>query len=340
MNFFKITGLALISVVVYSCTSPEPEKETIVPFPDEPVVSVSGKVVKGYQRNWKTEGVKGKVKTIFCRYYKQFVPNSWLTNYVTKEHLTFDRNGNVLEQTRYLEDQVFSFRCKYGYDKLGNCLKTISLAEKSDSILFLDIKRLNKQGLFESSKYMTRIPVKTGSSKYKIRTQGFRNEYELISDSQVIYEDYEILGKKAVKSGFRNVENYESGNMMGSTTYSEGKLLSKAIMRYDSRGNMLFRSDSSSFGIQVWKLEYDSNNHQTYFSARDDQSGVFNETHRTFDKHGNQIKQVSYRKGILYERDSYTDTYTYDAQNNWTKRVRKKLNGELISVLKRKITYY
>ena len=118
MAHFKISSLFLVSILVWSCTSPEKNKKSIQDgFPDEPVISASERLVPEYQKNWKTVGVRGKVKEIICMDYKQFVPNSSLPILGVKENFQFDRNGNLSEKSGYSEKQEFLHRLKYSFDK-------------------------------------------------------------------------------------------------------------------------------------------------------------------------------------------------------------------------------
>lgn len=335
MVHLKISFLFLLNALVLSCTSPQ--KTPKVEFPDEPVISVSEKSAPGYQKNWKTMGVRGKVKEIFCTDYKQFVPDSLLPNYRTKENFKFDRKGKLLEESGYLEQQQFSHRYKYSFDKMGNCLKTVSLAEKNDSILFIDQTVLDKEGRVMSSIFYQKVPIdhKMRMFEYKLVSRKERNSYELISDSLVIYRE---IGE--TKEFFKHMDRYQNGNLVSSTVFSEGKFLSETINRYDAQNNLVFRSDSTNSDCSFTTYNYDKENRVISISLRIDARGVFNEFEYAYDKFGNKSKSVTKKKGIIDEHDSFTNAYTYDRQGNWTKCERRKLNRKLISVLKRRITYY
>lgn len=335
MIHFKVSFLFLLSALLLSCTSSQKPRK--VEFPDEPVISVSEKSVPGYQKNWKTMGVRGKVKEIFCTDYKQFVPDSLLPNYRTKENFTFDRKGNLIEESGYLEQQQFSHRYKYAFDKMGNCLKTVSLAEKNDSILFIDQIALDKGGRVMSSIFYQRVPIdqKMRMFEYKLVARKKQNSYELVSDSLVIYREI-----RETKELFKHVDRYQNGNLVSSILFSEGKFLSETINRYDAQNNLVFRSDSTNSDCSVTTYNYDKENRVTSISLRIDARGVFNEFESTYDQFGNKTKSVTKKKGIIDEHDSFTNAYTYDRQGNWTQCERRKLNGKLISIVKRRVTYY
>nr|WP_294858583.1 hypothetical protein [uncultured Fluviicola sp.] len=307
MMHLKIGFLFLISLLVWSCTPPQNTHK--VPFPDEPVLSVSEKSV----------------------------PDSLLPNYATKENFRFDKKGNLVEESGYLEQQRFSYRYKYSFDKMGNCLKTVSLAEKTDSIIFIDYKVLNKEGRLMLSRFCQKLRIEQKAHLFEIKLveRKEQNKYELISDSLVIYR--EIEGTKEL---FKHVDRYQDGNLVSSTLFSAGDFLSKTINRYDAQNNLIFRSDSTTSDVSITTYDYDKENRIISISLRVDARGVFNEFEYGYDQYGNKSKSVTRKKGVIDEHDSFINVYAYDQQGNWTTCERRKLNGKLISVLKRKISYY
>ncbi len=84
-----------------------------------------------YQINWSNFNLKGKVKSIKEFNFKQYVPFSELTYYVSKEDFQFDTADHLLEQTTYLENETFSIRHTYQHDKAGNYIVKISFAKDS-----------------------------------------------------------------------------------------------------------------------------------------------------------------------------------------------------------------
>ncbi len=303
-------------------TKTVPEKK------EKEVTSIATKANPDLQYNYKTHNLFGKVKSVTCTKYQQFVPSSELDILVTKIDLKFDKKGVLVEEAVYLQDNELNYRQKYLSDKMGNRILTESYDEK-DSLVYRNQYTLNKQGLPVLVRYeQTNNPeLLNDESRYK---------YETISDTLIVYYYYSKRYKDF--SGNKTVKRYEKGNLVSSTEY-KGKTIEKQIFYdYDERNNLI--REDEKIGYSTTDYTYDKNNrviHDIFY---------YKTTNRTFDSttlydaFGNIIKYERIDNGVFDNKSSYKDEFTYDAKNNWVKRERYKLNGTKISTLERRIEYY
>jgi len=306
----------LFLFLLVSCSKSEKEKVMT------DVISVSEVAVPYYQKNYKTLNVNGKVKEIFCTDYVQFVPNSDFHTYIVKENYKFDSLENIIEEIALLENDKFSYRHVYTYDKMNNALKKQRFNEANEMISETK-DSLNKQGLFVASYYYDRSEGVTNRFK----------KYEIISDT-VIKSTLYTIDKGVVKDSLKEIKRYRNGNLIYWLGSAEHKY------KYDKNGNQIYQWLKHGLDTLVYHTEYDENNREIKWNVQK-KGKIRNEILKSYDEFGNQIKQVYYNdRGEINDKPSYYDILTYDNQNNWIKRERFRLNGDKISVLERRITYY
>ncbi len=298
---------------------------------EEKIISISKKSVPVYQRNYETLNIKGKVKSITCTNYQQFIPDSELKYFVTKQDYKFDKKGNVSEEMIYNEHDVLDQRKRYFYDDMGNCLKTESFDAKG-KLDYSSTIILNEDGLFVSEEY-----IEQNMTKIYLRN------YMTITDSLIIYhlirrENREGRGIK-IDSVLRAEKEYNNGNLIKETHYSNGRISSVEEFKYDPKGNMTLHSNTGSHLI-LWKFKYDENDRQINWYVQNEFNDMTREIKRTHDNEGNIVKEVSFVNGRLSEEESFINSYVYDKYHNWVKRSKCKLNGDKISILERDITYF
>lgn len=294
------------------------------------VISKAKVSVPNFQKNYKTLNVKGNVRSIECTNYQQFVPNSYLSYYITKEDYKFDERGNIAEETYYHLNEKFHYRNVYSYDEMNNCIQTKGFDEFGNST-FAQTNFLNENGFVIKVQFVE--PNEKGNyiSIY---------DYQTISDSLIIYnESYQEVNETI---NYHYTKIYENDKLVKRIDSSDKfKLVNEMKYKYDSVGNKIFQSDSNKVQVHIWEFEYDENNNMTrWMSLIKRVPEMKNEFFKTYDKFGNIIKEVNYKDGNLNERNSYEAVYEYDKVGNWIKRTRFKLNGDKISVLERKIEYY
>ena len=317
MKFIISLGL-LFSVV--SCSNLKQEKK----IDDIKIFSVSEKAVPSYQKNYKTVNVYGNVKEIICTNYVQFVPNSDINNNVAKMNYKFDRKGNIIEETSILKDDVINYRYVYSYDKMNNAL-ILKGFDESGNLKYVMKDSLNRQGFLVFQDYQEFAAPQLSYKSY--------HKYEKISDTLVIYNTHSEPDKYKAKQ----IERYKNGNLLSKDYYSDG-IHRKNEYKYDKNSNKIFDSEITSDTI-IWARKFDKNNREIKWSVQKNNK-IENEIEKSYDEPGNIIKEVFYEKGKLNDNKSFYDILVYDSQNNWIKRSRFRLNGDKVSVLERKITYY
>lgn len=295
------------------------------------VISKAKVSVPNFQKNYKTLNVKGNVKSIECINYQQFVPNSYLSNYFTKEDYKFDQRGNIVEETVYLLDEKFHYRYVYIFDQMDNCIQTQGYDEFGNST-FIKTKFLNEKGLIFKDEIIEPNEKANYVSIY---------DYKTISDSIVIYNmSYQKINDT---TNYHYVDTYENDKLIKRIRSNDDDTPWVTVdkYKYDQQGNQIFHSDSNKVQLHIWKFEYDDNNNMTrWFTEINRSPKVRNEFIKSYDDFGNIIKEVNYKDNILNEQKSHTALYEYDKNGNWIKRTRFKLNGEKISILERKLEYY
>lgn len=324
MNFKIFFFLFLLSLSTLSCQNIQ--KKEIKNNANE-IVSIASKPNPEYQYNSKTFNLYGKVESIKCIYYEQFVPSSEIDNYVTKIDLMLDQKGNITAETMYLQDNEINYMDQYFYDKMGNRCKTVSY-KKDDDLSFTKEVSLNKESLIELEKFTEPNDSRMNYQK--------NYQYETISDSLVTYYCNSIPEDSF--NGMKTVQVYNNHNLSSKTVYLGDEILRLTLYEYDNKNNLLVENEK--IGHAYYEYKYNEKNKVIYELYKDDISNRTFEKKITYDKIGNIIKEEDYEDGELDEKKSFRDEFEYDNQNNWSKRIRYKLNGTKVSVLKREIKYY
>lgn len=314
----KFSFLTLCLLLLASCSKQKSEEEVVT----DTIISVSEVAVPYYQNNYKKLNLNGKVKEIFCTDYVQFVSDSYSNTYIVKNNYKFDTLGNVIEKISLLKDDKFSSKKVYFYDRMNNVLKTLTFFEANDMVTESKKDSLNKQGLFVSSDYFH----KDKGSKSHIQ------KYEIISDT-IIKSVLYTIEKGIVIDSLKEIKKYENGHLV----YWFGSV--EQEYKYDKNGNKIFQVLKDKRDTLVYHIEYDENNREVKWGSQKN-GEIRLEILKSYDTFGNIIREVYYDRGEISDLSSYYDILTYDNKNNWIKRERFKLNGDKISILERKITYY
>lgn len=301
------------------------------------IISVSRKKIPRFQKNYKTINLQGKVKSIVCTNYQQFVTNSELSNYITKVNYKFDQIGNAIEEITFLAPgEIFHYQ--YYYDDMGNRIKSVKLDENSKKVVAIATSLLDEQGLELNNKSMEL--TKTKDYKDTIRTIETIMKYKIITDTLLDYTFYE---KSRPKDYIRNIDYYKNGNLIKQINYSYGRAWVLSTYQYDEQNNKIMWTESdpdSGSASRIWHFKYDKNNRQINWQVDSFENNFKREIKKSYDDYGNITEEIQIENGKINEKISFKSVYIYDKQNNWIKQTRYKLNGDKISVLDRKITYY
>ncbi|MBO9202799.1 MULTISPECIES: hypothetical protein [Niastella] len=281
---------------------------------------------KEYQKNWKTNNLKGKVKAITAFNYKQFVPDSALTYYVTKEDFTFSPAGNVTEQTTYLLQQVFQSKYVYKYDTAGNYTELTAYDEEGN-FRFKDTYEFDAMGQliadeehnargktrmeYAYNSHGDRILLKDVSPPVSLRE--LRYTYDSIG--RTVQQEYSDTYKNDKTEGSKVVFEYK-GDTIQEMHYEEGTFDYKEQTVYYKEEKILWRKLT---GGNITK--------------------DFEEAYK-YDSSDNVVEYVKRNDLEINTRESYRYEYVFDRQGNWIKRTTYKVDGSPKASIERKIEYY
>ena len=282
---------------------------------------------KAYQNNRQTYNLKGNVRSIIEFNYKQYVPDSELTYYVTKRYYKFNAAGNCTELTTFLEQESFQGRNVYQYDEAGNNTEIIAYNEDST----LDYKvtyvfdeqgnmiEFSNYGSSGNLKYRDQRTYGPGLSFVKHRVgltpPGSTSTYRYTYDSQGrrTSEDYYTDDETKLK---RRTEWLYSGDTTRETEYNRfGELSGTKLSVYDKNSRLIESKINAGYEDMT-------------------------ETHYKYDTFGNILECIVKDSAGVDMRRSCRCEYKYDKTGNWIKRITYKADGTLKSSIERKIGYY
>lgn len=294
------------------------------------------KKISRLQNNYKTVNVLGKVKSIVCTNYEQFVSNSELSNLVIKVDYKFNEKGNVIEEITYLAFGEIN-RYKYFYDDMGNRIKSIKF-DNSNKNIVVAYSLLNEKGL----EINTKSTELTKTKDYKDTIIIFEDifKYKVVTDTLL---DYTFYNKMRPKDSIRNVDHYKNGNLIKQINYSHGRAWGLLTFQYDKNNNKITQTEydaDSEKPARTWRYKYDKNNREINWKTDSFENNFKHEIKKSYDNFGHITEEIQIENGKINEKISYKYVYVYDQQNNWIKQARYKLTGDKVSVLERNIIYY
>jgi hypothetical protein len=282
---------------------------------------------KNYQNNRQTYNLRGKVKSVIEFNYKQYVPDTELSDHVTKRYYKFDAAGNCTELTTFLLQESFQGRNVYQYDEAGNYTHLIAYNEDStvdykatwkfdEEGNMIDFLNYNRYGDLKYRHQNTYGPNHSFVTiLYGVTPPGSTSTYRYTYDAagRRTSEDYYYHGDTTPRR--RTVWMY-SGDTTKETEYNRwGDLESTRLSIYD-KNNRLIAS----------KVDNDYND--------------MKETFHKYDAFGNVLEWTVRNSTGIDMKHSCRYKYKYDKAGNWISRITYKADGSLRSSIERKIVYY
>lgn len=301
----KLSKLTFLLLLVVSCKS---NSQYNIEAPAE-------KKNREYQKNYDTENIKGNVKLITCTSYKQFVPDSLLKYYVTKEDFEFDKNGNLIVEKTYLEDEQLDHKYIYKYDKMGNYTQIDCYKKSSNTISWSHYYYYNKYGRLQRDEE---------------KENGYTNventyTYDEITDEYVKYSYKQTIPKYDSNCFF--IETYNRGNLMTNTCYKNTTYFrSKDVYKYNKNNLVIEKRTYEENDTLNSKNRYYIYNNVNKLIRQESNYSTIN-----YDEQGMPINDNSSEGKI---------NYTHDKRGNWIKRTIYLPNGKLMSILERVIVYF
>jgi hypothetical protein len=306
MKNLSLIVLLLLSVV--SC-----KKEAVVKTQPNPAL----------QQNWKTINLTGKPESVIETNYKQHVPDSLLDDFITRESFYFDEYGNLITRETYGERQLLQHKNRYEYDEHFNLIKT-STSSSSGRTTNVRENILDSIGNAKQVKNFNNDGKVVYQMSYKY--DGHRNPIEWKQEEPpiaVIYKRkylYDAQGRCLEKEDItggklqvKEITRYDSANTVETQRYVDGTLDITTTEKYDDQKRMTLQ-----------RVKYP--NH-------------LQEKSYLYDNAGNIIELIYRWDGEIDSIYSYRATYTFDDQGNWTKRVKRNLDGKPRTEVERKIEY-
>lgn len=322
--------------MLVSCKKSQSPPITLEIESQKKISSISKKKIPRLQKNYETVNVLGKAKSIVCTNYKQFVSNSELSNLVTKVDYKFNEKGYVIEEITYLAFGEIN-RYKYFYDDMGNRIKSIKF-DKNKRNIVVAYSLLNEKGLVMKTKSTELTKTKDYKDTIIIFEDIFK--YKVATDTLL---DYTYYDKVRPKDSIRNVGHYKNGNLTKQIHYSNGRAWGLLTFQYDKNNNEVIRAEyeaDSEKPSRIWQYKYDKNNREINWKIDSFENNFKREIKKSYDNFGNIAEEIQIENDKINQKISYKYVYVYDQQNNWIRQSRYKLNGDKVSVLDRKITYY
>lgn len=323
-------------VLLVSCKKTQSPSEILEIESRKEISSVAKKKIPRLQNNYQTLNLQGKVKSIVCTSYKQFVPTTELSNLVTKVDYYFNEKGNVDEEIIYLATGEIH-RYKYFYDEIGNRIKSLKIDDYNRNIV-VSSSLLNEKGL----ELNTKSTELSKTKDYKDTIIIFENIFKYSTSTDTLL-GYTFYNKMHPEDSIRNVCHYDNGNLIKQINYSKGRAWGLTTYQYDKRNNIVSQSeydDDFKNPSRTQYFRYDEKNRQVSWKIDSFENNYTNEIEKFYDDYNNITKEIYTENGKVNEKISYQYFYKYDHQKNWIQQIRQRLNGTNVSVLNRKITYY
>jgi YD repeat-containing protein len=222
----------------------------------------------------------------------------------------------------YKDDSEWT--CKFTYDGNNNLIET---DVNDEGEIEISKRKFNDRRNVEVEDTYNKKGNLTGRSKFIYNNSGLLTKVN----------QYDANGKLT----FTVEDKYNENNqLISSLSYDEPrKLLYSSYYKYDMRGNVI--EDIS--GSRNKKGAMDESTKTFRFN------GKKQKTEETYSSSGGNPTKTTYEYdtngNLLVKKDSYnqdTYTYTYDKQNNWTKRIKSHLSfgTTTFEITEREIKYY
>lgn len=286
-------------------------------------------------------GLKGKVKSLVNRHFhateefgsgykgKRFYPEDAdssffdINGYVSKTYYT-DSNGHLTDYAFFEYDSMNYRTGTFSYDNNGKLVKHNVYKNKYD----------NNGNIIEIASMSEDNKTKSDGSKVNYKYDEKGNRTESIS--------FDSNGNLKYKTIYRYNANHKV--IEESLISPIGKVICRDVYDYDKNGNRVLWDHYYSDGRLVSKIikKYDDRNNPIYFETWGISDGKLlleNKSKRTYDLNNNILEETSFGpNGEFDGRIIYK--YRYDEHQNWIERVSYSDNNKPGSILERKIEYY
>jgi hypothetical protein len=304
INYLQI---ACVTITIISCDRKAQEKQEI---------GQSKKQIKIL-----TESIHDPVMNSgILEYNEKNSKNSVITRSV------FNSEGDLIDKSVFNSMGNLDQRINLKYDKHGNNLET-DVYSSNGSLSGKIVNTFNPAGKL--------IECKEVNAKGKMigkQTVGHN------SDGNTSLVSYTVINGSFIKTQERvtdehdrNIENYY---------FTNGKLTSKDINRYDARGNRIEALQEFPLRNEktITQYKYDDKNNNIEAIVLDNNMMLTARVISRYDDKNNLIETLTYGiLGSIIKRVKHT--YEYDDDSNWTKEI-TFVNSKPVSVTIHRIEYY
>lgn len=313
---YTYTILLTISMIGQACGQPDTNTSRV----SAQKAFVNNETADKYRKNWRTERLYSKVKTILQFSYNGPAADTTDPDFEMRESFHFTSTGNLTTQIIQRESVGLS-RTSYKYNKDN---KWTEMSCEDD---FADYTNYN---IFDSNGWL----IEEGE------------RYADGSTSRKLVSVYDQSGGviKTIITGlvtdFKNTYD-KAGLLVAQQAFVKGQLSASSTWKYDSIGHLIEKARYAADGSLLSKTATSFNKFHLPDSMSIIKKGYEDNIQEfRYDSTGHEISQSTKDPKTGVRISKWTFSYELDAQGNWTKCLMYDDNQEVMITTIRKITYY
>ncbi|WP_148230612.1 hypothetical protein [Chitinophaga pinensis] len=283
---------------------------------------VSRESADKYRKNWRTERLHGKVKTILQFSYNGPAADTTEPDFEMKESFHFNSTGNLTIQTTQRESAGQS-RTSYQYNKDD---KWTEMAYESEN----GVADYTNYNIFDVNGLLIEEGERYGDG----------------STSRKLVSEYDPSGGliKTTVTGlvtaFKNTYD-KAGLLTTQQEFVKGQLSATNTWKYDSIGHITEKARYAADGSLLSKIVTTFNKFHLPDSLSIVKKGYADNIQAfLYDESGHEISQGAKDPKTGVWLPKWTFSYELDPQGNWTKCIMYDVNHEVMITTIRKIIYY
>lgn len=244
----------------------------------------------------------------------------------------YDREGRVLELTRYRADNTVDYRVRYRYEG-GNLVEEASFSAE-DAPLYKWLHAYDREGrevsltgYDEAGRLDFKTVYSYDDAGRRVRETSYAPDETVSAVAELSYEGEGYTREtryaaSALEAEYRTVERYDArGNRVEEAAYGvDGALQYRVGYRYDEAGRLLEETAYRADGSPEYRLEnrYDAAGNLVEATEYDADGEPFYHYAYAYDDRGNPTRRET--RGSSGEATVLSYGYDYDEAGNWVTR--------------------